>query len=56
MVFDPERGEVFIALETDYDKIWKVSLTEGTIETYQGFAEHRQWVLDASGILATDLK
>jgi len=55
MVFDPGRGEIFIAMETDYTRIWKVSLAVGTIETYRGFAEHRQWPLGTDGILATDL-
>lgn len=55
MVFDPERGQVFLTMESDFTRIWKVSLAEGVIETFRGFTEHRRWPLDDQGLMATDL-
>jgi hypothetical protein len=56
MVFDPGKGEVFIALERDFKRIWMVSIEDETIETYSGFGEVRKTHLDSSGVLATDLE
>jgi len=50
VVFDPEALEVFVALERDYDHVWKASLETGTIETYRGFDEHVVLPLDPSGV------
>ena len=38
MIFDPEKREVYISLERDFRRIWKVSLEKQTIETYRGFS------------------
>ncbi len=40
-VYDPNEKVVYVALERDYDHIWKISLTEGTVETYLGFGEDK---------------
>ena len=56
MVFDPERGQVYIALKRDFGKIWKVSITDETIETFSGFGQAKKMTLGASGILASDLE
>jgi len=50
MVFDPENLEIFIALNRQYDQIWKISLTGGTIETYRGFLAFEETALDPTGI------
>lgn len=55
MVFDPEKGEVYIALKRDFSKIWKVSIANETIETFSGFGKARKMELDAAGVLASDL-
>ncbi|UCE19665.1 MAG: hypothetical protein JSV84_04785 [Gemmatimonadota bacterium] len=55
MVFDPEGGEVFIALKRDFKRIWKVSLGGGTIKTYSGFDEVRKLPLDSLGVLASEI-
>jgi hypothetical protein len=55
MVFDPERKEIYISLEANFDKIWKVSLENRTIETYRGFASFKRQPITATGMLATDL-
>jgi hypothetical protein len=56
MVFDPEKGQVYIALKRDFSKIWKVSIADDTIETFSGFGQTRKVTLDASGVLASDLE
>ncbi|MBN1875472.1 MAG: hypothetical protein JXA33_14675 [Anaerolineae bacterium] len=55
MVFDPEKGEVYIALKGDFGKIWKVSIVDGTIETFSGFSKARKMELGPAGVLASDL-
>jgi hypothetical protein len=56
MVFDPERSEVYIALDRDFTRIWKVSIGDEIIETYAGFDRFESMRLDASGVLASDLQ
>ena len=56
MVFDPEKGQVYIALRRDFSRIWKVSIADGTIETFSGFGRSRTMPLDASGVLASELE
>jgi hypothetical protein len=56
MIFDPEKGEVYIALDRDFTRIWKASIEDETIETYAGFDRFERVGLDASGVLASDLQ
>ena len=56
VVFDPEALEVYIAVERDYDCIWKASLIERTIETYRGFDEYHAFPLDETGIAGETLR
>lgn len=56
MVFNPETGEVFIALERDFDRIWRVSLEDQTIEVYRGLRKGEKMALDSSGVKASELK
>jgi formylglycine-generating enzyme required for sulfatase activity len=56
MVFEPERGQVYIALKKDFGRIWRVSIADQTIETYSGFRQAKKMDLDSSGILASDLE
>jgi hypothetical protein len=56
LVFDPEAREIYIALERDYDHIWKVSLNKRTIEMYAGFDEDTILVLDEAGITGPTLQ
>ena len=56
LVLDPEALEIYIAIERDYDRIWKVSLTDRTIETYRGFDEQYVFPLDESGITGPTLQ
>lgn len=55
MVFDPENNDVYIALEGNFDMIWKISLESETVETFKGFDEH--FVMDiGDGVFASELK
>jgi hypothetical protein len=56
MVFDPDERQVYLALRRDFSKIWKVSIADGTIETFSGFGRTRTMPLDASGVLASELE
>ena len=55
MVFLPKRGEVYIALYRDYDRIWKLSIEDETIETYAGFEEPSKVGLGLFGVTGTRL-
>jgi hypothetical protein len=55
MVFDPLKKEIFICLEGNFDRIWKVSLENHTIETFRGFASFKREPLPSEGLLAADL-
>lgn len=56
LVFDPGALEIYVALERDYDHIWKVSMVDRTIETYRGFAESQTLRFGASGVFAETLR
>ena len=56
LVLDPESLEIHIALERDYDHIWKVSLVDRTIETYAGFAQNTVLPLGDDGITGPTLQ
>ena len=55
MVFDPNKKEIYICLEKNVHKIWKVSLENQTIETHRGFASFKGRPIPAEGLLATEL-
>ena len=50
MVFDPLAGEVYVALEGDFSRVYRVSLEDATIETHSGFEEHESWKLGRFGV------
>ncbi|MGD2249346.1 MAG: hypothetical protein PVF58_13140 [Candidatus Methanofastidiosia archaeon] len=55
MVFDPVNNDVYITLEGTFEKIWKLSLENETIEPFRGFGQY--YVLDiGDGILGSELK
>ena len=56
LVLDPEALEVYVALERDYEHVWKASLAARTIETYRGFDDHRAFPLDSTGISGATLQ
>ena len=55
MLFDPDNKEIYISLEANFDKIWKVSLENQSIETHRGFDAFKIQSLPATGLPATEL-
>lgn len=55
MVYDPVNGEIYIAVHGDFERIWKVSLEEETIESYRGFEQPIKLKLYEEGITAQEL-
>lgn len=55
MVFDPDEKEIYICLENNFEKIWKVSLENQTIETYRGFASFKRQPIPVEGLRALAL-
>lgn len=55
MVFTPETNRVYIAFHRDFSRIWKISLTEGEIETFRGFQAKTRLPLGEDGILVSNL-
>lgn len=56
MVFDPENQEIYIVIKRNFEKIWKVSLENKTIEGYKGFKTPIRLKLDDKGILMDTLQ
>ncbi|MBN1969344.1 MAG: T9SS type A sorting domain-containing protein [Candidatus Delongbacteria bacterium] len=54
-IFDPENNNIYIVLNRDFSKIWKISLTSSTIETYSGFENFWSTSLDDDGISSNTL-
>jgi len=55
MMFDPQKGDVYIALKRDFEKIWKISLENETIESVKGFKEPIEIKIETGGILVSEL-
>lgn len=55
MVFVSTAKVIYIALEENFNKIWKVSLDEETIETFRGFKTSLKYPLNEKGILGSEL-
>lgn len=54
-LFEPETNCVYIAVNRDFDKIWKVSVQDETIESYKGFEKPIKIKFDQK-IKLSDLK
>lgn len=55
-VFDPEQALVYLSLEGNFDKIWRVSIEKSTIETWKGFQTHKLLKIGKAGIWAEQLR
>ena len=55
MVFTPEEQSVYVALHRDFDRIWKISIPDSTIETYRGFEKDMKCYIPEDGVTASDL-
>jgi hypothetical protein len=55
-VFDPEKAFVYLSLDGNFDKIWRVSIEKSTIETWKGFQTHKLLKIGKDGIMAEQLR
>ena len=55
MLFSPSENAVYIILQRNFNKLWKLSLNQNTIETFKGFDRYLKITLNSSGILASEL-
>ena len=55
MVFNPEEGEVLIALDGDMGTVWKLSMETGLIQGYRGLPEGLSYEIPEEGISGEDL-
>jgi len=55
VIINPEDNIVYLSIESDFSRIWKLDLHEKTIETLEGFAEHRREEIPEDGLLSSYL-
>lgn len=56
MVFDPAEKNVYISLDQDFNKLWKVSISDNTLETYKGFDKNVKINIPKNGVAAEYMK
>lgn len=56
MVFDPAEKNVYISLDQDINKLWKVSISDNTLETYKGFDKNIKINIPKTGVAAEYMK
>ena len=56
MVFAPAEKSVYLALDGEFLQRWKISISERTMETYQGFSKDIKLRIPDGGVLASDLR
>jgi hypothetical protein len=55
IVFDPFKKEVYFSFKIDFDKKWKISMTEKTIQSMDGFLSNNRIEFTSGEILVKDL-
>lgn len=55
-VFLPRQQTVYFALDRNFDRVWKVSLLDSTLETFRGFPQGYKVTFPIQGITAADLR
>jgi hypothetical protein len=55
-VFDPIKLEIFIVLKRNFDKIWRIDLMKGSLETYSGFRNPVKLDLSSTEVVISDLE
>ena len=55
MVFAPKEQSVYVVLHRDFDRIWKISIPDSTIETDRGFDTDMRFYIPQDGVMASDL-
>jgi len=56
MIFEPNELNIYIVLFGKFDKIWKISILNNSIETYKGFNEQYKFKLGSKGMLSSQLE
>jgi hypothetical protein len=56
LIFDPIESNVYFVLFSIFEKIWKVSILDNTIETYKGFDKQYKSQLGSRGITSSELE
>ncbi len=55
MVFSPEEKCVYAALHQNFEKLWRISIEDKSIETWKGFEKAAKFVIPDRGVFASDL-
>lgn len=55
VIFIPEEMNIYICFKKDFDKVWKISLEDETIETFKGFETPKISKIGGKGILESSL-
>ncbi|GKX27679.1 hypothetical protein SH1V18_01590 [Vallitalea longa] len=55
IVIKQDSMDIFLCVRRDFNKIWKISLNDKTIETYRGFKRYKKMVIDQKGVTDIDL-
>jgi hypothetical protein len=55
VLYYPKKGEIYVVMDRNFARIWRISLTNETIETYRGFKTSKKVKLDDNGITETEL-
>lgn len=56
MVFDPLERTVYIGIDSDCKRIWRVTMDEEIIETWSGFIKYRSAPASGNGITVPELR
>ena len=55
LVMDPVNNDIYFTIARDFDKVWKISLDNETIETYTGFDEYAITHMPKDGFTLSEL-
>ncbi len=56
MIFLAQENQIYIALNRNYSKLWKVSLDPGIVETYRGHRKPARVHIGSEGLPSTELE
>ncbi len=55
-LFDPQKQEVYVVINRNFNEVWKVNQKNGTIETFTGFNFYRKLNIGFPGQLTNELQ
>lgn len=55
LVCDPLKNNVYLALNNDFKHIWRISISDKTVETWRGFDKDIKLTIPSGGITDADL-